>query len=797
MTQRLLLNKGNLPVLATTAAMVCWGAGMDVDTNHCQQQLESESQHQSELSASLLSSLVSLPSATVTSCSSAFASPMWVSRTFTGGPPKPKLKRQTTVDLMAETAEQYTLESRYDIRWERPVGVGTFGNVYQGRHRVAGTPVAVKKISKRFTNSDTFQREMGVMLHLEKTGGHPSLCLLHEHFDEGDFFYLVFDLVKGGELFDQLVHYGAYSEKDASRMIRQVASALAFLHGLGVVHSDLKPENIMLSSTNKDDANIKIVDFGCAHMVGNKGHNHSHRGTGLTPAYCPPEVLAEVKQQMQRNPSSVHAHIDTTYDMWSLGVILYIVLVGVHPFDLDGEATSEEMEERIVSNDPLPIRNCKHTQHLSEEALCLLERLMCKDPSKRMTAEELLGSSWVQGKTASSEIISGMDARLGEYHRHQTKIGSTIFKGLLSSAHKRGGSDVAKRTGILEMAFRDLDRRQKGYISTKELNGISGFFAPDARLSLSEVSQLLSDNLVPKHLTKGQVIYKEGQKGETMYFLHSGSVEVQSKDGFKAVRQSGEFFGEEALMKEDGKHSQTVKCLTPVDVLEINQEYYDKYLLADEELKLTMKETDRVRQRERAKVLLGLQRDLKPKTFKRGEYIFKEGSPGDDLYIKESGVVHVTVGGRKVRALNDGEMTGEHAAFYKHKPYNVSSQCMSAECTMQILDGHKIRKLCERNEDLNASFKDVILRRDFKKAVVSAIKRDFPQGEKELLEVFNLIDTEQEGIIRFKTLKKFVSQWDPQYTDDDVHAMLKSLDLNNRGSLDWPVFKRIFSMFNQ
>ena len=181
--------------------------------------------------------------------------------------------------------------------------------------------MAIKKISKKFTSDSTFQREMDVLLHLEKTGGHPSICLMQEHYNEGDYYYLVFDLIQGGELFDQLCEHGAYSERDAARTVRQTASALAFLHGVGVVHSDLKPENLMLSSKSKGDSTIKIVDFGCGHLIADNvlTEKHEHRGTGLTPAYCPPEVLTQVHE----NPGE-HADIKPAFDMWSLGVIMYM-----------------------------------------------------------------------------------------------------------------------------------------------------------------------------------------------------------------------------------------------------------------------------------------------------------------------------------------------------------------------------------------------------------------------------------------------------------------------------------------
>ena len=95
---------------------------------------------------------------------------------------------------------------------------------------------------------------MDAFLHIRKSGGHPNLCGLRENFDEGDFYYLVLDLVRGGEMFDHLIKDGAYSEADAARLVREVGSALSFLHGIGLVHADLKPENLYVN-ISKDSKN--------------------------------------------------------------------------------------------------------------------------------------------------------------------------------------------------------------------------------------------------------------------------------------------------------------------------------------------------------------------------------------------------------------------------------------------------------------------------------------------------------------------------------------------------------------
>lgn len=142
---------------------------------------------------------------------------------------------------MEKTAEKDTIDSRYRVDWKSPLGEGTFGKVYEGADRRTGERVAIKKISKAFTDNVAFTREMDALLHLRQHNGHPNICGLRENFDENNYYYLVLDLVTGGEMFDALCANGAYSELDAARLVREVANALHFLHGIGIVHGAYVP----------------------------------------------------------------------------------------------------------------------------------------------------------------------------------------------------------------------------------------------------------------------------------------------------------------------------------------------------------------------------------------------------------------------------------------------------------------------------------------------------------------------------------------------------------------------------
>ena len=120
------------------------------------------------------------------------------------------------------------------------------------------------------------------------------MCGLRDMYEDRSYFYLILDLITGGEMFEHLIQNGAYSEHDAARLIKHVASALNFLHGIGIVHADLKPENLMLSSWNDKNSVIKMVDFGCAVVESEEEGvpiRELSRSDGGTTAYWPPELF--------------------------------------------------------------------------------------------------------------------------------------------------------------------------------------------------------------------------------------------------------------------------------------------------------------------------------------------------------------------------------------------------------------------------------------------------------------------------------------------------------------------------
>jgi Protein kinase domain len=157
-----------------------------------------------------------------------------------------------------------SLNDKYNIDWTVRLGEGAYGSVHPARLRATGEKVALKQINRGFTNAIGFKTETDALLRIYDNGGHPNINGLRDMYEDHKYYYLILDLVSGGEMFEHLVSQGAYSEADAARLMHEVASALAFLHGVGVVHCDLKPENLLLSTKNRLDGTIKMIDFGCA-----------------------------------------------------------------------------------------------------------------------------------------------------------------------------------------------------------------------------------------------------------------------------------------------------------------------------------------------------------------------------------------------------------------------------------------------------------------------------------------------------------------------------------------------------
>ena len=210
----------------------------------------------------------------------------------------------------------------------------------------------------------------------------------------------------------------------------------------------------MLSTENTSDSCVKLIDFGCAQVTTT---NKQEPGVvGLTTAYASPEMLSL--------PPNKRKRIDPPLDMWALGIILHIMLVGCHPFDIAGDATDTEIAELVTAREP-PVTlelDSSFTEHLSPSAMDLIRRLLERDPKKRITASEMLEHPWIKGETTRKEKISGSDKKLSKLRVFKSRLEAKVFEDIVSWADTVEDDNVAVRTSLIERSFRKLDAEQKG-----------------------------------------------------------------------------------------------------------------------------------------------------------------------------------------------------------------------------------------------------------------------------------------------------------------------------------------------
>lgn len=298
--------------------------------------------------------------------------------------------RKDTKDL----DKQPSIEDKYLIK--ELLGTGAFSEVRLCENRETGQAYAVKIIDKKALKGkeDSLENEIRVLRRFsarkneddaEKTWfTHPNIVQLFETYEDKSKVYLIMELVTGGELFDRIVEKGSYTEKDASNLIRQVLEAVDYMHEQGVVHRDLKPENLLYYSSS-EDSKIMISDFGLSKME-DSGFMATACGT---PGYVAPEVLAQKPY-------------GKAVDVWSIGVISYILLCGYPPFydENDANLFAQILKGEFEFDSP-------YWDEISDSAKDFIKSLMCVNVEKRFTCKKALAHPWISGNAASNKNIHG------------------------------------------------------------------------------------------------------------------------------------------------------------------------------------------------------------------------------------------------------------------------------------------------------------------------------------------------------------------------------------------------------
>ncbi|XP_061373700.1 calcium-dependent protein kinase 8-like isoform X2 [Gastrolobium bilobum] len=351
--------------------------------------------------------------------------------------------------------------SEIEVRYElgRELGRGEFGITYLCTDKETGEELACKSISKKKLRTaidiEDVRREVEIMRHLPK---HPNIVTLKDTYEDDNAVHLVMELCEGGELFDRIVARGHYTERAAAAVTKTIVEVVQMCHKHGVMHRDLKPENFLFAN-KKETAALKAIDFGLSVFF--KPGQRFDEIVG-SPYYMAPEVL-------KRN-------YGPEVDIWSAGVILYILLCGVPPFWAETEQGVAQAIIRSVvdfKRDPWP--------KVSDNAKDLVKKMLDPDPKRRLTAQEVLDHPWLQNAKKAPNVSLGetVKARLKQFS-------------VMNKLKKRALRVIAEHLSVEEAAgikegFQLMDTGNKGKINIDELRiGLHklGHQIPDADLQI-------------------------------------------------------------------------------------------------------------------------------------------------------------------------------------------------------------------------------------------------------------------------------------------------------------------------
>ncbi|PHT31643.1 Calcium-dependent protein kinase 1 [Capsicum baccatum] len=378
-------------------------------------------------------------------------------------PEKPaEMKRVASAGLRTDSVLQKktgNLKEFFSIG--KKLGQGQFGTTFLCTEKATGKRYACKSIAKRklLTNDDVedVRREVQIMHHL---AGHPHVISIKGAYEDAVAVHLVMEYCAGGELFDRIIQRGHYTERKAAELTRTIVGVVEACHSLGVMHRDLKPENFLFVD-QKEESLLKTIDFGLSIFF--KPGDKFTDVVG-SPYYVAPEVLRK-----RYGPEA---------DVWSAGVIIYILLSGVPPFWAENE---QGIFEQVLhgdldfTSDPWP--------SISEGAKDLMRRMLIRDPRKRLTAHEVLCHPWVQidGVAPDKPLDSAVLSRMKQFSA-MNKLKKMALRVIAESLSEE---EIA---GLKEM-FRMIDTDNSGQITFEELkDGLKRF---GSNLKESEIYDLM------------------------------------------------------------------------------------------------------------------------------------------------------------------------------------------------------------------------------------------------------------------------------------------------------------------
>jgi calcium-dependent protein kinase len=336
---------------------------------------------------------------------------------------------------------------------------GQFGVARLCTHKATGQLRACKVISKsRFVQPkqkqvyfEGLRTEIEIMTKISEKNPQ-NIIRFHEFFEDESNMYLVMELCSGGELFDRIQERGTYSEKDAQEVLVQMCAAVGALHSLDIAHCDIKPDNFLFAG--KNGSQLKMIDFGHSHKVGSREYLRMLVGT---PYYVAPEVL--------------RGKYNKACDMWSVGVVMFVMLFGYPPFYADQDvygALTDEKIFQLVKKGFTPETKpgygpwFPNSIRVSESAKDLMAKLLKKDVAERLTADEALEHPWMKGETAERAPLDNSVFSALKNFNASCKFKQAVLGHI---ANNMSEDDVRK----LKETFSRLDLDKSGTVTIDEL----------------------------------------------------------------------------------------------------------------------------------------------------------------------------------------------------------------------------------------------------------------------------------------------------------------------------------------
>ena len=345
------------------------------------------------------------------------------------------------------------ISDKYEV--VKLLGTGTFGKVAEVRNKISKQIFACKEIAKkRIVDINKLKTEIAIMIKAD----HPNIIKLYEIYQDNFHIDLIMEECKGGELFERIIRniekHKNYSEKTAAKIFKQLISAIAYCHSQGICHRDLKPENILFLS-EEEDSPIKVIDFGLSKIFGKYNNIINNEMTSFvgTAYYVSPEVL--------------QGKYNEKCDIWSAGVILYIMLNGEPPFN----GANDNEIYRCISQMKLsfPESNWKN---ISEDAKDLIKKMICA-PERRFNAQQVLNHVWIKKNAPHSKgNIIHLNLKHLKKYIYTSKIQKAVLIFIASRLHEN-------EVNHLKQAFEEIDLNKDGTLTFDEIKTCLAKFIDD------------------------------------------------------------------------------------------------------------------------------------------------------------------------------------------------------------------------------------------------------------------------------------------------------------------------------